>query len=108
MTLFELYNRNNTSYYDIEYSAMDLFGNTDTKNECYKFLQEHFERGKKYELLITDLYPEYQQNGKHIHSVSLFLLGKELLPHFRKHWQGSFRIMIIGMTMDVIFGTHGF
>ena len=63
---------------------MDLFGNTDTKNECYKFLQEHFERGKKYELLITDLYPEYQQNGKHIHSVSLFLLGKELLPHFRK------------------------
>ena len=84
MTLFELYNRSNISYYDIKYSAMDLFGNTDTKNECYKFLQEHFERGKKYELLITDLYPEYQQNGKHIHSVSLFLLGKELLPHFRK------------------------
>ena len=84
MTLFELYNRSNISYFDIPYNVKNLFSNTNAAKKCCDFLQEHYDRGEKYKLLITDLYPEYQENGKHIHSVSLYLLGKELLPHFKK------------------------
>lgn len=84
MTLFELYSRSDTSYFSIPYNAKKLFSNTNPEKECRDFLQEHYDCGKKQNLLKTDLLSKYKEEGKHIHSVSLFLLGKELLPDFQE------------------------
>lgn len=84
MTLFELYSRSDTSYFSIPYNVKKLFSNTNAEKECRDFLQEHYDCGKKQELLKTDLLSKYKEEGKHIHSVSLFLLGKELLPDFQE------------------------
>lgn len=87
MTLVELYNKNCVSYYGIEYSAERLFVGDDKESEavrCKEFMHEHYMAGKKHELLDSALYTQYESKGKHVHSVSLYLLGKALLPHFQQ------------------------
>lgn len=87
MTLVELYNKNCVSYYGIEYSAERLFIGDDKESEavrCKEFMHEHYMAGKKHELLDSALYTQYESKGKHVHSVSLYLLGKALLPHFQQ------------------------
>ena len=87
MTLFDLYNTDTKSYYDIQYIADKLFPGTsaeDEARECERFLYEHYMEGKKLELLRGDLYKQYEKKGKHVHSASLYLLGKALMPCFQE------------------------
>lgn len=87
MTLFELYKENPNSYYQIGYDVKKLFpadGMADEASECRSFLNEHYENGEKLKLLSSDLYDQYWEKGKHIHSASLYLLGKALTPCFEK------------------------
>lgn len=84
MTLFKLYDRSNVSYYKIKYDVNDLFSFYEAEDNCRYFLSRHYTKGKKLGLLESDLYEKYQEKGKHVHSTSLFLLGKELLPYFKE------------------------
>lgn len=87
MTLVELYNKNCVSYYGIEYSAERLFIGDDKESEavrCKEFMHEHYMAGKKHELLDSALYTQYESKGKHVHSVSLYLLGKHFCHTFNK------------------------
>lgn len=87
MTLFERYKKDQNSYYYIEYDVEKLFPAdrmADEASECRRFLAEHYENGEKLKLLSSDLYDQYRENGKHIHSASLYLLGKTLMPCFEK------------------------
>lgn len=84
MTLFKLYDRSNVSYYKIKYDVNDLFSFYKAEDNCRYFLSRHYTKGKKLGLLESDLYEKYQEKGKHVHSTSLFLLGKELLPCFKE------------------------
>ena len=87
VTLFELYGEKPESYYGICYNPEYLFHNDDTLDEtqrCKMFLNEHYMKGKKQGLLKNKLFDNYQQNGKHVHSASLYLLGKSLLPYFQE------------------------
>ena len=85
MTLFDLYGENTESYYDTPYKAEDLFSanSANHANICGNFLQEHLMKGEKIGILWSDLYDQYEKNGKHVHSASLYLLGKALMPCFK-------------------------
>lgn len=99
-SLFEHYSEQNTSYYGIEYDARNLFvGNAEnSRNACLTFMNRHYERGKKEPLLDNDLYAKYKLNGKHIHSVSLYLLGIALLPLFKEKLDKNLKKFIPNYT----------
>ena len=87
MTLFELYNKSPKSYYEIPYTLGELFPNTSTEDEareCKCFLHAHYMKGRKLDLLRSDWCEQYEKKGKHVHSVSLYLLGKALMPCFQE------------------------
>lgn len=44
----------------------------------------HYRKGEKEGLFSTDLLEQYRQHGKHVHSTSLYLLGKSVLPLFQE------------------------
>ena len=48
MTLFELYNRSNVSYYKIEYDVNDLFSFYEAEDNCRYFLSRHYTKGKNW------------------------------------------------------------
>ena len=86
-SLYELYSEQAESYYGIKYKAEDLFSfDLDISQvRCRKFLHNHYMKGKKAALLSSTVFDQYEQNGKHIHSASLYLLGKVLLSVFQGH-----------------------
>ncbi len=87
MTLFDLYGKSTESYYGIHYEAKRLFSDDSIVNdayECRNFLENHYMKGEKEGILRSDLYNQYEKNGKHVHSASLYLLGKTLMPCFEK------------------------
>lgn len=85
-SLFEHYSEQKRSYYGIGCNAEDLFtDNTEvSQKRCLKFLNQHYESGRKIGLLNNDLYDKYAQHGKHLHTVSLYLLGSVLLSLFQE------------------------
>lgn len=85
MILMDLYKENPESYYHLRYNVERLFPADITRNEteaCRNFLHNHYIEGRKLGLLRGDLYNQYIENGKHVHSASLYLLGKALMPCF--------------------------
>ena len=85
-SLLERYSEHDRSYYRIKCDAKSLFtGNAEEiREKCLCFMNLHYEKGKKEQLLDNDLYDKYEHHGKHTHSASLYLLGMELLPLFRQ------------------------
>lgn len=77
-SLHKLYGEKPISYYQIEYNVDKLFGEKDNACFCKEFIKEHYMRGKKKGLFSFDFYGEYSRQGKHVHTVSLYLLGKAL------------------------------
>ena len=86
-SLFNHYSAQNTSYYGIKYNVGTLFtGNAeDSQKACRNFVNRHYIKGEKGGLLDNDLYDRYERHGKHMHSVSLYLLGVKLLSLFQEH-----------------------
>jgi hypothetical protein len=64
-------------YYNIYVELCKLFpkNNGSGKEECLKFIEEHFKRGSKSNALVIPWYDEYEKNGKHEHTVASYLLG---------------------------------
>lgn len=49
-----------------------------TKEKAYNFIKKYFEISGKEKVFDLNFLKQYQKNGKHIHTVSLFLLGINL------------------------------
>lgn len=65
------------SYYEIDIAADNFFGkaNKDNLENCEKFIAAHLEKGGKDEVHEIPWIREFQRSNKHIHVVSLYLLG---------------------------------
>ena len=75
MNLYELYGQYKTSYYDIPVSS-DMFWNLDTSlSRCQDFIGSHYKLGCKETCMMFDFLEEYLNHGKHLHTVSLYLMG---------------------------------
>jgi len=71
------FSQKDRSYYGIEINAADLFASqyNGKKNVCKDFIADHFSKGGKASALFIPWSDDYEENGKHIHTVSLYLLG---------------------------------
>ena len=76
-TLLHCYSTIHNTYYGNTVNSNDLFSETGKEN-CYRFIKDFFKYGEKEKVFSFDFKSEYKNNGKHIHTVSLFLLGKYL------------------------------
>ncbi len=76
-SLLDAYSELDKSYYNISIYARDFFNGISTEEviKCKNFIKEHFDKGKKQEALCIPWNEEYNKNGKHRHTVSLYLLG---------------------------------
>lgn len=65
------------SYYGIPIEAENLFEQGHEQDHCEAFIRTHFEKGCKSEALNFEETWEkhYRTEGKHIHTVSLYILG---------------------------------
>lgn len=65
------------SYYDIEIDPARLFSqfNGDAHQNCREFINKHFRNGGKAVALRIPFDKEYEKEGKHEHTVVLYLLG---------------------------------
>lgn len=75
MNLYELYSQYRKSYYGIPVSN-DKFWDTGTsKPSCLDFIGSHYKLGCKETCMMFDFLEEYLENGKHQHTISLYLMG---------------------------------
>lgn len=77
-TLYEALKTLDKSYYHILINIDRLFSSNETSfTQCLEFIENHFIRGKKEKaLLIPQKYKSiYKTDGKHQHTVLLYLLG---------------------------------
>lgn len=72
--LFEKFGTIYESYYWIDVSEM-LFVGKDAPEKCKKFIQKHFEKGCKHKVLEVPFFEKFETDGKHCHTVSLYLMG---------------------------------
>lgn len=100
-SMFGQYSEHKESYYGIPCEAEKLFTNNyeTSKVACERFLNEYFMKGEKKKLLDNDLIEQYKQQGKHVHSVSLYLLGRELIPLFQKYIDDELKKIIPNYTL---------
>ena len=84
--LFERYSRIEKSYYRIPVSANTLFVGCDANYNCRSFISEHFEKGNKKGVfhIFREFTHDYETKGKHLHTVSLYLLGLSLEDTFSR------------------------
>lgn len=79
--LLNLYNGINTGYYNIDIKRCSPWNNEYEKETCEKFIRAFFAKGRKATLFEFDFDQSYCENGKHLHTVSLYLLGSVFLKH---------------------------
>ena len=85
-SLLAMFNEQKRSYYNIGINPAELFNDESAQQKCREFIEAHFTKGHKGCVLII---PEkfrarYDSEGKHVHSVSLYLLGLSLKKYFDK------------------------
>lgn len=64
-----------------------------TKRNSREFISRYFETGSKEKVFFVDFKDEYLEKGKHVHTVSLYLLGchlAELIDELLKNHFGKF------------------
>ena len=76
-SLYDTYCTLQKSYYDIKIHANKYFSGDPLteQSECRAFIKKHFDDGCKQEALCIPWNDKYQSNGKHTHTVSLYLFG---------------------------------
>lgn len=88
MSLLSLYRQKCKwkSYYDIPINADKLFAMNEKEcNEnCREFIRTQFRVGRKEDVLDLQFAKKYKDEGKHAHTVSLYLLGLHLAGLFEK------------------------
>ncbi len=72
-SLLRIYGRINRLYYEI--NTPDFWTDGDEDKKCKDFINDCFVKGQKDGLLDFDFRESYLGNGKHLHTVLLYLLG---------------------------------
>ena len=72
-SLLRIYGKINRLYYKI--NTPDFWTDGDEDKKCKDFINGCFVKGEKDGLLDFDFRESYLDNGKHLHTVSLYLLG---------------------------------
>lgn len=72
-SLLRIYGRINRLYYEI--NTPDFLTDGDEDKKCKDFINDCFVKGQKDGLLDFDFRESYLGNGKHLHTVLLYLLG---------------------------------
>lgn len=93
ISLFERFNNDlpKLSYYDIPIIPDDLFSCAadNSRRGCKSFIDMHFLKGSKESVLDVEFRRQYEANGKHEHTVALYLLGSlfkdEFFPEIRRN-----------------------
>lgn len=77
MMLYEWYQKYDISYYGITIYGKNLFSPEPepSKEKCRNFIEKHYKLGGKEECMLFDFLDTYLENGKHLHTVSLYLMG---------------------------------
>jgi hypothetical protein len=75
MTLYDWYKQCSDSYYSIPIINDSLWDSKTGKDECRDFIEKHYKMGRKDECMVFDFLETYLENGKHLHTASLYLLG---------------------------------
>lgn len=70
------------------------------KKDCLVFIQNHFEGGNKAEALNFPFQKEFENNGKHQHTVALYFLGLHLYDMFNEKLQEKLRTLILIDELD--------
>ena len=81
MSLYSSFLKIKNSYYGIPIDADELF---EKAENCRLFINEHFKEGGKQQALNLPFSDEYICDGKHFHTVSLYLLGLHLQKLFQQ------------------------
>ena len=73
-----------SSYYEIHILPRNLFqeNQEDTLEKCRDFVKSHYETGNKAEAMNFPFEREYEHSDRHVHMVSLYLLGLYLRNSF--------------------------
>lgn len=99
-SLWSRYSRLGDSYYGISIEASDCIRNNFQKKDCLVFIQNHFEGGNKAEALNFPFQKEFENNGKHQHTVALYFLGLHLYDMFNEKLQEKLRTLILIDELD--------
>lgn len=94
--LFEKFLSNSQYYYDdvSDCEAIDkLIENPDARN-AERFILKYFEDGCKSKVFDTQFNAEFRSRGKHLHTVSLYMLGVELKEFAETHIERHLRSVI--------------
>lgn len=77
MMLYKWYQKYDISYYGITIYGKNLFSPEPklSKEQCRNFIEKHYKLGGKEECMLFDFLDTYLENGKHLHTVSLYLMG---------------------------------
>lgn len=83
-SLWKAYLKGYKNYYGNQADITHLFGNSNelNANNCKEFIYRYFETGQKTKAFDIPFSDVYSQFGKHVHTVSLYLLGCVLEKSF--------------------------
>lgn len=81
-SLFKVFAGIGRSYYGIVVHPDRLFTDNQTQFHCREFIDKHFSLGSKHAVLQIPYLEAYKDNGKHVHTVSLYLTGFSLKAVF--------------------------
>lgn len=88
--LWKKYKSLDESYYHIPIGTNEqLFGRDEAKQHfsvdgCREFIKRHFDEGDKLEAMAFPFEDEWEKNGKHQHTVALYLMGLVLESVFNE------------------------
>lgn len=85
------------SYYHICIQPAQLFDEKCGKRNCYEFINQHYEKGNKAEAFVFPFCEDYHEFGKHVHTVSLYLMGLIV----REAFEEKIRCKLSGFICDL-------
>lgn len=96
--LFDSFKEIEDSYYSIAIEPEKLFPVQNNMNKCCAFIRSHFQHGRKAKALDFPFENEYIENGKHQHTVALYLLGLHLKERFEEGIKADLQKKITGLN----------
>ena len=82
-SLYSQFMNSDSLYYG--FRAKDKFFDKNANKECEKFINRFFRVGQKELALMFAFRKEYLTNGKHVHTVSVYLLGELIHKHHKDY-----------------------
>lgn len=111
-TIYELFenlvHNGRKSYYRIEIPDTILQMNSVKKGQdiCKEFISKHYKLGGKDECMMFDFLDDYLSKGKHLHTVSLYLMGIVFIENnsaIQKRIEQSLQIFLCQQEYDEFY-----